>query len=193
MIYAIEHVAAQTASYKVNLTDGTLIATNIPPISPPPFQVSGDDIRVNVLWFASLIISLVTASFGMLVKQWLREFLATEDPSALHRLRLRHFREPQMKAWMVYEIAGLLPILLHVSLGLFFIGLCYFTSSVHSSIRYTTFPLVIGWALCFFAAIALPIVFPRCPYKVAFLKVLIVRLHHLVRGFATCPYPQTCG
>ena len=133
----------------------------------------------------------MTASFGMLVKQWLCEFLASEDPSALHRLRLRHSREPQMKAWMVYEIAGLLPMLLHVSLGLFFVGLCYFTASVHSSIGYTTIPLVVGWALCFFAATALPIFFPRCPYKVAFLKVLIVSLHRLVRCSAKWLYLQS--
>ena len=98
MIYILERVAVQTAGYNLNFTDGRLIAANILPSSPPPFQVSDEAIKVNVLWFASLILSLVTASFGMLVKQWLREYLANEDPSALHRLRLRHFREPQMKA-----------------------------------------------------------------------------------------------
>ena len=31
----------------------------------------------GLLWFASLIVSLSTASFGMLVKQWLIEYLST--------------------------------------------------------------------------------------------------------------------
>ncbi|KAI0776493.1 hypothetical protein BC629DRAFT_1290510, partial [Irpex lacteus] len=106
LAYALEQIAVQTAGY--NLTDGILIS-NALPVSPPPFQASNGDIRVNILWFASLVVSLVTASFGMLVKQWLREFLAVEVPSPQARLRLRHFREPQLRKWKVYEIVACLP------------------------------------------------------------------------------------
>ncbi|KAI0088761.1 hypothetical protein BDY19DRAFT_144867 [Irpex rosettiformis] len=183
MIYVLERIATQTSSY--NFTDGRLVAVNTLPSSFPLFEASVEDIKVNVLWFSSLVLSLVTASFGMLVKQWLREFLTAEVPSALVRLRIRHLREPQLKAWKVFEIAALLPVLLHISLGLFFVGLCYFTSSVHSSVGHTTLPLVVGWALCFFGATALPIFLPSCPYKMASLKVLITRLHHTVRRAGT--------
>ncbi|KAI0776463.1 hypothetical protein BC629DRAFT_1290537, partial [Irpex lacteus] len=163
MAYQLERIGNQTMSY--NFTDGKLIATSISPPMPPPFQASPEDIRVNILWFSSLILSLMTASFGMLVKQWLREFLAVNVPSPQARLRIRHFREPQLRAWMVYEIVACLPLLLQLSLGLFFVGLCYFTSSVHESVGHTTLPLVVGWALFFFGATALPIFLPRCPYR----------------------------
>ncbi|KAI0753923.1 hypothetical protein BC629DRAFT_1174780 [Irpex lacteus] len=45
------------------------------PIRPnlPDFQPTVNAIRVNVLWFASLTLSLVSASFSILVKQWLRD------------------------------------------------------------------------------------------------------------------------
>lgn len=72
------------------------------------------------------------------------------------------------------------PLLLHLSLGLFFVGLCYFTAAVHSSVGYTTLPLVIGWALCFFTTTLLPFFFPRCPYKTALLKVAVVHLHRYI-------------
>ncbi|KAI0776397.1 hypothetical protein BC629DRAFT_1290587, partial [Irpex lacteus] len=163
MIYTLERIASQTASY--NLTNGQLVATTVLPASPPAFEAAAEDIRVNVLWFASLVVSLMTASFGMLVKQWLREFLAAEVPSPQARLRIRHFREPEIKRWKVYEIAASLPLLLQLSLGLFFVGLCYFTASVHASVGYTTLPLVVAWALFFFSATTLPLFFPRCPYK----------------------------
>lgn len=176
ILYSLDRIATQTAGY--NMSGGNLVATSSLPPIPPLFRPADNDIRVNVLWFASLIISLMTASFGMLVKQWLREFLAVEVPSPQARLRIRHFREPQIKHWKVYEIAACLPLLLQLSLGLFFVGLCYFTASVHSSIGYTTLPLVIGWALFFFTATALPIVFPHCPYKTTLLKAPISRLHH---------------
>ncbi|KAI0091444.1 hypothetical protein BDY19DRAFT_885220, partial [Irpex rosettiformis] len=130
-----------------------------------PFQPSNADIRINVLWFASLIFSLITASFGMLVKQWLREYLAVENPSPRARLRIRHYREPALRHWKVFEIAAVLPLVQQLSLALFFIGLCYFTASVHDSIGHTSLPLVAGWAFCFSTVAILPLFFPRCPFK----------------------------
>ena len=65
MNYTLERIATQTVSY--NYTDGKLISTTTLP-ALPPFQASAEDIRVYVLWFASLTLSLMTASFGMLVK-----------------------------------------------------------------------------------------------------------------------------
>ncbi|KAI0758425.1 hypothetical protein BC629DRAFT_1116949 [Irpex lacteus] len=124
ILYSLDRIATQTAGY--NMSGGNLVATSSLPPIPPPFRPADSNIRVNILWFASLIISLMTASFGMLVKQWLRESLAVEVPSPQARLRIRHFREPQIKHWKVYEIAACLPLLLQLSLGLFFVG--YVTS-----------------------------------------------------------------
>ncbi|KAI0752218.1 hypothetical protein BC629DRAFT_1224006 [Irpex lacteus] len=94
VVYTLQVIATQTAGYK--LTGDVLTAFNAPPSPPQPFEPATNDIRVNVLWFVSLLTSLITASFAMLVKQWLREFLAVEIPSPQARLRLRHFREPQL-------------------------------------------------------------------------------------------------
>lgn len=145
--------------------------------SPAPFQPSSAAIRVNVLWFASLLFSLIAASFGILVKQWLREYMVVQNPSPRARLRLRYVRFPALSTWKVFEIAAALPLLLQLSLSLFFVGLCYFTASVHPSIGYTTLPLVIGWALCFVITAALPLLSPRCPYRTTLLQTGISRLH----------------
>ncbi|KAI0729093.1 hypothetical protein BC629DRAFT_1302806, partial [Irpex lacteus] len=162
VVYTLQVIAAQTAGYHLI---GNAITSSPAPLPPlPAFKPASNDIRVNILWFASLVISLITASFAMLVKQWLREFLAVDVPSPQARLRIRHFREPQLRKWMVFEIAASLPLLLQLSLGLFFVGLCYFTAAIHANIGYTTLPLVVGWALFFFTVSALPIFFPRCPY-----------------------------
>lgn len=157
---------------------------NITQIFPTPsaaasagFQPSTADIRVNVLWFASLIFSLITASFGILVKQWLREYIAVTNPSPHARLRIRHFRYPELQRWKVLEIAAMLPLLQQLALALFFIGLCYFTASVHESVGHTSLPLVAGWAFCFAIVTLLPLFFPRCPYKTALLKDLLVSVH----------------
>lgn len=183
----LRQIAAQTSSY--SLQAGS-VNTTAPPIpEPPPFQPTSGAIRVNVLWFASLVLSLITASLGMLVKQWLREYLATENPSPQARLRIRHQRHPALKTWHVLEIGASLPFLLQLALAFFFVGVCYFTSEIHASIGHTTLPLVIAWAICFATATALPIIFPRCPYKTTLLTAIVHSLHDwITSGFTSAAH-----
>lgn len=128
---------------------------------------------VNALWFASLICSLSTASIGMLVKQWLREYLAIDWISPQERLRARQYRAPGLARWKVFEISAALPLLLHVSLGLFFAGLCVFTASVDKRIGRSTLPLVSAWVFFIVTSILAPLFTPRCPYKIALLKTIM--------------------
>lgn len=178
---AIRQLVAQTSSYSY---EAGMLNSTAPPLTPQAFQASSVDIRVNVLWFASLLFSLITASFSILVKQWLREFLTAENPSPQARLRVRHLRYPQLARWKVFEIAAALPLLLQLSLALFFIGLCYFTASVHSSVEYTTLPLVIGWTVCFCTVTVLPLIYPRCPYRTALLRAGAQSLHRRIGSAA---------
>ncbi len=176
-LLVLRQIALQTSSY--SLQAGMLNSTASPFVGET-FQPSAADIRVNVLWFASLLFSLVTASFGILVKQWLREFLAAENPSPQARLRLRHLRYPQLVQWKVFEIAAVLPLLLQLALALFFAGLCFFTASVHASVEYTTLPLVLGWTFCFCTVTVLPLFHPRCPYRTALLKTGVQSVHRFI-------------
>lgn len=178
MLSTLERIADYGASYTMHLgivnSTATTAGTPIPATTSGP---SANNILVNVLWFASLMISLIAASFAILVKQWLREYLAVQNPSPQARLRVRHLREPQLAAWRVIEIAAVLPLLLQLSLGLFFVGMCYFTSEIHSSIGHTTIPLVAGWAACFLSVTLLPFIFPRCPYRTPLLKGIVRSWH----------------
>ena len=119
-----------------SFTGGRLIVDNMLHLSLLPYQAFGDvgDTRVNTLWFVSLIINHMTAFLGLLVKQWLNEHLATEDIATLRRIRIRLRRSLKLRiqAWMIFTIAELIPILLAISFGLLFIGLCFFTSSVYT-------------------------------------------------------------
>ncbi|KAI0691116.1 hypothetical protein BC835DRAFT_1279793, partial [Cytidiella melzeri] len=164
MVALMQQVAIQTYSYSLNA--GFLNST-APPFSQPRlgFQPSVNAVRVNVLWFASLTLSLMSASFGILVKQWLREYLAGDYTSPQARLRVRHYRNPGLDKWKVFEIAAILPLLLQLSLASFFVGLCIFTADVHTTVAHTTLPLVAGWGFLFIASALVPAFSPRCPYK----------------------------
>ncbi|KAJ3531413.1 hypothetical protein NM688_g7579 [Phlebia brevispora] len=146
------------------------------------FEPSLAATRVNQLWFASLILTLITASFGMLVKQWLREYLAVDYTSPHERLRARQFRYPGLADFKVFEIAGALPLLLQLALGLFFLGLCFFTWSVEPAVGKTSVVLVSGWAFLFTCATIAPIFSSRCPFKTAILKQVMIILRSRIRS-----------
>lgn len=165
VVQLLQQLVAQNYTFNA----GSINAASPYPVSPP-FVAPDWAVRVNVLWFASLIFSLATASFGMLVKQWLREYLAMDYTSPQERLRARQYRHPGLRDWRVYEIAAMLPLLLQLALGLFFVGLCYFTSAIHSSLANTSLPLVCGWAFFFFTTTLAPLLSPRCPFKTTLLK-----------------------
>lgn len=166
-------VSQQLSSYHVN---GQFSNSTIPSFHLPTFTPTRPMIIVNMMWFGSLTISLMAASYGMLVKQWLREYLANRDASPLARLRIRCFRYPALAKWKVFEIVAILPLLLQLALGLFFVGLCYFTSSIHPAIQWTVIPLVSIWASLLISATLAPVVSARCPYKTTFLKGVMTQL-----------------
>lgn len=175
----VTQISSQTAGY--TMQDG-LLTTTAPLATPTPeFHPTENAIRVAALWHASLIISLSTASFGILVKQWLRHYMNFVTSSPRGRLRVRSFRRKGLEQWQVLGIASLLPFLLQVALLLFFVGLCYYTADVHNTVRNTTVPLVAGWSLVFGLVTILPIFSDRCPYKTPVVNRLAIVLHKVVR------------
>ncbi|KAK7686509.1 hypothetical protein QCA50_010107 [Cerrena zonata] len=143
------------------------------------FSPSASARQINYLWFSSLILSLVTASFGMLVKQWLREYLSGNLAIGRSHLRLRFFRYIGMVKWRVFKIASILPLLLQIALALFFAGLCIFSAHIDPSLGSLTSTLVVAWATLFFLILVAPAFSTRCPYKVTFFKEYM----HYVRTF----------
>ncbi|KAI0342131.1 hypothetical protein BDW22DRAFT_1331537, partial [Trametopsis cervina] len=159
----LRQMSAQNANYTVQ---GDFIHSTSPaPLSFTQFEPTANAIRINNLWNASLVISLATASFGILVKQWLREYTKFVTSFPQGRLRIRKFRRSGLETWKVLTIAACLPLLLQLALGLFFLGLCYYTAELHSSVRNTTLPLVAGWAFIFLFVTASPLFSAHCPYK----------------------------
>ena len=108
MVYLLQTIAFQNYSISPLFVNATSL--------PTPFNTSVPDwaLWVNGLWFASLVISLATASLGILVQSWLREYLAGEWISPQEKLRARQYRHPAMEHWRVFEIAAALPLLLQV-------------------------------------------------------------------------------
>ena len=165
----LRQIALQTASAQ----SGTSNITSLLLDTQPPFEAPAWALAVNGLWFASLILSLAVASVGMLVKSWLREYLSGDWVSPQAKLRAREYRHPALLTWKVFEIAAVLPVLLQLALGLFFIGLCFFTHAIQKRMFHTSIPLVATWALFLIITVFAPLFSPRCPYKLFFLQRIL--------------------
>lgn len=161
IVFLLQKSLSQSYAINGNYLNSTSTFTAIPPPDIPPWAL-----RVNGLWFASLVCSLASASIGMLVKQWLREYLAIEAISPRERLRARQYRTPALRTWNVFEIAAALPLLLHISLALFFVGLCFFTAAIDERIGNSTITLVCAWGFFVFITLVAPLFSPRCPFKI---------------------------
>ncbi|KIP03038.1 hypothetical protein PHLGIDRAFT_58875, partial [Phlebiopsis gigantea 11061_1 CR5-6] len=70
IIFLLRHIANQ--NYTMPTISSYNITSAVSTIEPASAPVPLWALRVNGLWFASLILSLSTASLGMLVKFWLR-------------------------------------------------------------------------------------------------------------------------
>ncbi|KAK0245270.1 hypothetical protein EDD85DRAFT_12629 [Armillaria nabsnona] len=77
------------------------------------------DVWVNGLWFTSLSLSLATALVAVLVKQWLHHYLVLPSGTPQGRSHVRQSRYGGFQRWHVLIIIGLLPVLMHLALGIF--------------------------------------------------------------------------
>ncbi|KAK0503529.1 hypothetical protein EDD18DRAFT_1040630, partial [Armillaria luteobubalina] len=101
------------------------IATS--PLNPNvTFIASTTSVWVNGLWFTSLALSLTTALVSVLVKQWLHHYMALPSGTPHERSLLQQFRFTGLQKWHVLIIIGLLPVLMHTTLAIFFVGLVIF-------------------------------------------------------------------
>lgn len=141
-------------------------------LAPADFEISSSSVAINILWFASLTLTLVAVIIGFLCKQWLHEYqrydnYTTKDAVLIHGLRYRG-----LQAWRVPEIIAFLPILLQTALMLFLIGLLVLLVPLQTVVA-SIISIIVGLAFIFLVATTLlptiQYLYPKfqtqCPYK----------------------------
>jgi len=101
---------------------------------PEPFTVPHSVAAINILYFASLSLVIVTALVAMTVKSWVREF--DRDWAHVTDAQKRGMgREARMEGLLRYklpQIVSTLPFLIHISLFLFSTGLVVSLFTIHA-------------------------------------------------------------
>lgn len=138
-----------------------------PAASLPDFQTPDSAVWINSLWFLSLILSLTSALFGMIAKQWLREYMEWTTTSWLPQrtITLRQKRFEAFDEWKVPAIIATIPALLEVALILFFSGLIIFLWTINRTVAGVSITAIGTSITLAVLATVLPVFRRRCPYK----------------------------
>lgn len=157
----------QTTATAVLQISAQLSNHSLPPVIVEPFEPATSSVTINCLWFLSLVLSLTSALFGMIAKQWLREYMewTTASLTSQNAITLRQKRYEAFVGWKVPAVVAAIPALLEVSLILFFAGMVVYLRTVNAVVAGVTtagIALVIGLAVL---ATILPVFWQRCPYR----------------------------
>ncbi|KAI9439747.1 hypothetical protein H4582DRAFT_1544562 [Lactarius indigo] len=147
----------------VNVSTGAPVAVQ----SGPSFEVPASIIRVNVMWFLSLILSLSCALLATLVQQWARRYLeyAQHRGAPRRRARIRAYMFEGVEKFRLSQTVEAIPLLLHTSVFLFFAGLVDFLVPINKVVAFAALGCVIVFALIYAILTLLPSLHLNCPYR----------------------------
>ncbi|KAJ7734442.1 hypothetical protein B0H16DRAFT_1380719, partial [Mycena metata] len=130
--------------------------------TPPPTSLV-----CNVLWFISLGLSLTCALIATLLEQWARDFLHKADirSAPVIRARLFSYLYYGIRRFGMHTVVDIVPLLLHVSLLLFFGGLVAFLIPINTAVTAVAGILLAIMLTVYSLLTLLPLVDLDCPYR----------------------------
>ncbi|KAH9071448.1 hypothetical protein EDB83DRAFT_2203835, partial [Lactarius deliciosus] len=156
---------AQISVQLVNISNGIPLA-GVAAQSSHPFKPTASAVRVNVLWFLSLVLSMNCALSATLMQQWARRYqeLAQRRGAFHRRGRMRAYIFDGISRFGMARAIATMPTLLHTSVFLFFAGLVEFLFPIYTPVAYTTLGCIVVFALAYGVLTILPNIYLNCPY-----------------------------
>lgn len=129
----------------------------LPPSTVPQFSPDASALRINIVWFISLVLSLTTVLVGTISLQWLREHESFADLTQREMYAVHHMRYQSLITWHVDKVFATLPLLLQCSLVLFLIGIIDFLNAITAGNWTVAIPvtIVVGFTFLFLIATAM--------------------------------------
>ncbi|KAN0137286.1 hypothetical protein V8E53_004731 [Lactarius tabidus] len=125
---------------------------------------------VNVLWLFSLILSLSSALFATLFQQWSRRYLElTQRRVAPHRrARIRGYMFNGISTFKMSLAVKLMPVLLHLSIFSFFVGLFIYVWFIDRIVGYCVLAFICVFTYGYVVLTMLPYIYLNSPYSTPF-------------------------
>lgn len=166
-IAVLQQISSQLASFSINppfinstQPFSTARAQNASTVPPVPRWA----VWLNALWFSGLIISLSSASVGIMAKQWLNEYSSGVSGTSRPVARLRQYRLNNLRTWRVEDIIGAIPILLQLALALFLSGILILLWTLQDTVAAIASTLVGFLAVFTVVVTLLPLIDHECSY-----------------------------
>ncbi|KAJ7478606.1 hypothetical protein B0H11DRAFT_1279160 [Mycena galericulata] len=142
--------------------------------APAVFVIPVTSVICNTLWFISLGLSLACAMIATLVEQWARDFVQKAEmrPSPVIRARIFSYLYYGLKRFNMHVLVDLVPLLLHMSLVLFFAGLVAFLLPINHTVMAVAAALLCILVAVYCILTILPLVYFDCPYRTPLSMVL---------------------
>ncbi|KAJ7683579.1 hypothetical protein B0H17DRAFT_1181607 [Mycena rosella] len=149
-------------------------------VVPIAFAPATSALVCNGLWFTSLGLSLASAVIATLVEQWARDYLNKADmrPSPIERARICSYLYSGLKRFRMHAVVDLIPLLLHMSLLLFFAGLVAFLYPINRAMTFLAAALLGVVALVYAMLTAMPLLFGNSPCRTP-LSGVLWRIRHI--------------
>lgn len=131
-----------------------------------PFTPTPSAVRVNVLWFISLVLSVSVALGATMVKQWTTTYTHNIEREVVNEMQARMaiFYRNGLDRWHVGLISDGLPTLLHISVFFFFAGLIDFMSQIHTVVMACIASCVAIFGAAYLVFTILPVLFSDCVF-----------------------------
>lgn len=108
-----------------------------------------------------------------MVKQWVREYTHLGISSPRESLILRQYRYDGMLKWGVFDIIGILPVLLQIAVMLFLVGLVDLLWTLHPVVASIVTVLTILTLAMALGTAFMPVFSTNCPYRSPFALFLV--------------------
>lgn len=165
-IAVLQQISLQLASFSIHppFVNSTQPSSTTRPNANTSPPVPRWAVWLNALWFSGLILSLSSASVGIMVKQWLNEYSSGASGTSPPVARVRQYRLNNLRTWRVEDIIGVIPILLQLSLALFLSGILILLWTLHDTVAAIASTLVGLLTLFTVVTTLLPLVNHKCSY-----------------------------
>ncbi|KAG8695640.1 hypothetical protein FRC09_009022, partial [Ceratobasidium sp. 395] len=149
----------------VALSNGQSVPlSSLPDPGSPQFTPPASSVLVNALWLSSLIISVGVSLIAMLAKQWCHVFLSARTGSYHGQARRRQKRWDGIVWWRMRGVMDVLPLLMHLALALFAIGMIVYLWDINMQIAVTIAAIASTFGVAYGAATVLSFVSDTCPF-----------------------------
>ncbi|KAJ7595309.1 hypothetical protein C8J56DRAFT_922079 [Mycena floridula] len=138
----------------------------LPIINSESFRPTTSIVICNFLFFLSLGFTLLCAIGATLVEQWVRQYLQeTQSGTAADNARVRQYLYQGIVRFRMLEVVEAIPFLLHISLFLFFAGLCVYLYPINRIIGALCIFIFLVCLILYLIPSLTPIIERSCPYR----------------------------